>query len=242
MLLGGSAAGTNEYINAAVAGRLATDPPGTLRPPILYTSATTAFNADPEAAKFNTRRWGDYSNISLDPCDDMTMWAIQQFTVTTNVWGVAVARVKAPPPPSVVVRHAARPPSERGVGERHHYGDSGRRRRVLRPRARVRVPDQRRGHWGHPGQCRDVPLSHVDHAQRVDGRGVRCEPCSHGHQSRWSKRHHPVSDLPAIKSGRLRRGRQVGHRGVSSLEWQLVHPQVEYGLHRRRRLRVGRGC
>jgi hypothetical protein len=99
MLLGGSAAGLNEYINAAVAGRLATDPTGMLRPATVYTNATVAFNG-PFAPGTNTRRWGDYSDISLDPCDDMTMWAIQQFTVASDVWGVAVARVKAPPPPA----------------------------------------------------------------------------------------------------------------------------------------------
>ena len=101
MAIASSAAGISEYINAAVAGRLASDPPGTLRPAILYTSATAAYN---NGLFFNgsaLRRWGDYSNISLDPCDDMTMWAIQQYTAAPNVWGVAVARIRAPGPPAI---------------------------------------------------------------------------------------------------------------------------------------------
>jgi len=98
MVLAGSAAGTSEYINAAAAGRLATDPPGTLRPPILLTHATAAYNAIPDP----TYRWGDYSNASLDPVDDMTMWVVQQFAVGGDVWGIVVARIRAPgPPPSL---------------------------------------------------------------------------------------------------------------------------------------------
>jgi hypothetical protein len=100
MAIASSAAGTNEYINAAVAGRLATDPPGFLRPAILYTNATAAYNGA-FFSGFTSRRWGDYSNISLDPCDDMTMWAVQQYTASSNVWGVAVARIRAPAPPAI---------------------------------------------------------------------------------------------------------------------------------------------
>ena len=99
MVLASSAAGTFEYINAAVAGRLATDPPGTIRDAVLYTNSQAAYN--PTIDRPPLRRWGDYSHVSPDPCDDMTMWAFQQYTSSADNWSVAVAQIKAPPPPAV---------------------------------------------------------------------------------------------------------------------------------------------
>ncbi len=98
MALGCSAAGTNEYANAATVGRLGTDALGTLRTPVLYTTATTAYNPSSDPGGPYGRRWGDYSYTSLDPCDDMTMWTIQEFCNATNSYGVRVVKLLAPPP------------------------------------------------------------------------------------------------------------------------------------------------
>jgi hypothetical protein len=101
MLIGASAAGTNEYVNAVAIGRLAGDPPGMFRDPSLYTEATAAYNADDSrwsGSPRGARRWGDYSHTLVDPCDDMTMWTVQQYTAETDKWGIAVARMAAPPP------------------------------------------------------------------------------------------------------------------------------------------------
>jgi hypothetical protein len=100
MAISSSAAGTSEYINAAVAGRLATDAPGTMRAASLYTNSTAAYNPG-LGGRGSLLGWGDYSNMSLDPCDDMTMWAFQQYTSSPNLWGIAVAQIKAPPPPAL---------------------------------------------------------------------------------------------------------------------------------------------
>ena len=62
-----------------------------MRPPVLYTASTTAYNAP-----YN--RWGDYSYTSVDPADDMTLWTIQEFCNSANSYGVQVARLLAPPP------------------------------------------------------------------------------------------------------------------------------------------------
>ncbi len=99
MALGCSIAGTNERINAATVGRLAGDPLGTLQAPVAYTTSTTAYNppGDPGDPAFG-RRWGDYSYTSLDPCDDMTMWTIQEFCDATNSYGVRIVQLLAPPP------------------------------------------------------------------------------------------------------------------------------------------------
>lgn len=111
LIMGGSAAGREEYANAFVVGRLAGDPINMFRAPVLFTDARTPYLATPDAD--GIRRWGDYSQASVDPCDDMTMWTVQQHAATTTTWGVTVARVAAPPPampvatrPAVVPAHA----------------------------------------------------------------------------------------------------------------------------------------
>ena len=111
--LGFSTAGTNEYANAATAGRLATDSLGTLQAPLLYTNSTTAYNpsADPGSSS-GPRRWGDYSMTSLDPSDDMTMWTVQEFCSSTNTYGIQVVKLKAPAPATPL----ACSPSSVGLG------------------------------------------------------------------------------------------------------------------------------
>lgn len=95
--VGFSAAGESEYANAGTAGRLAGDAPGTLRPPVLYTASTSAYN--PRDSNNNPiNRWGDYSYTCVDPDDDMTMWTIQQYTSSPNYYGVRVAKLLAPGP------------------------------------------------------------------------------------------------------------------------------------------------
>ena len=91
VVLGCSAAGANEYANAAVTGRLASDTTGTMRTPSLFTASTSAYNAP-----YN--RWGDYSYTSLDPTDDMTLWTIQEFCNANNSYAVQIAKILAPPP------------------------------------------------------------------------------------------------------------------------------------------------
>jgi hypothetical protein len=94
-----STAGTNEYTNAGTAGRLSGDAAGTLQAPVSVTSSSTAYNppADPGDPSYG-RRWGDYSYVSLDPIDDMTMWSVHMFSDTTNSYGVRVTKLIAPPP------------------------------------------------------------------------------------------------------------------------------------------------
>lgn len=98
-LMGFSVAGANEFVNAGVAMRLATDPLGMLRAPVRITNSTSAYNPPNDTgARSGRRRWGDYSFTSLDPCDEMTFWTIQQFCDSTNSYGLRVARIPAPPP------------------------------------------------------------------------------------------------------------------------------------------------
>jgi Carboxypeptidase regulatory-like domain/FG-GAP-like repeat len=103
--LGCTIAGTNERVNAFTTGRLTGDTLGTLRdgpggtafPG--YTASATAYNPPSDPGGTGGRRWGDYSNVSLDPKDDMSMWTIQEYCNGTNTYSVRVARLLAPPPP-----------------------------------------------------------------------------------------------------------------------------------------------
>lgn len=102
--MGLEAAGANEHVNTATAGRLAGDPLGTMQAPVLVTNSVTAYNPSGDNGSRGSRRWGDYSYVSLDPRDDMTMWTVQMFCDAANSYGVRVAKLKAPPPatPSVM--------------------------------------------------------------------------------------------------------------------------------------------
>lgn len=99
--LGFSNAGVNAYINAGIAGRLSIDALGTTQSVFNYTSSTTAYNPASDPGGSAGRRWGDYSYVSVDPQDDMTMWTIQQFCSATNIYGCRVAKLLAPPPPAI---------------------------------------------------------------------------------------------------------------------------------------------
>jgi hypothetical protein len=96
--MGFSVAGANERINAGTVGRLANDPLGTMRSPLLYTASSTAYNPSGDPGSASGRRWGDFSFTCLDPSDDMTMWTIQEFCNAANSYGVQVVRLLAPGP------------------------------------------------------------------------------------------------------------------------------------------------
>lgn len=98
---GYSTAGTPFPINAATNGRLAGDTLGTTGAVALYTN-NVANTYNPPSDPGPTRRWGDYSFTSLDPKDDMTMWTIQEFCSSTNIYGVQAVKLLAPPPPAVL--------------------------------------------------------------------------------------------------------------------------------------------
>jgi hypothetical protein len=100
--LGYSTAGTPNRINAATNGRLASDALGTTQAVNIYTASGTAYNPPSDPGGAAGRRWGDYSFVSLDPKDDMTMWTIQEFCSSTNNYGVQVVKLGAPAPPAVL--------------------------------------------------------------------------------------------------------------------------------------------
>ncbi len=85
--------------NAGTIGRLSADTAGTVQAPIVnYSASTATYNPASDPGGTSGRRWGDYSYTSVDPCDDMTMWTIQEFASTTNNYGVRAVRLLAPAP------------------------------------------------------------------------------------------------------------------------------------------------
>ena len=95
LLFGCSTAGTNAYINALAAEKLLSDPVNTFRL-MPYTVSTTAYN--PNVMSVTGRPWGSYSYSSVDPCDDMTMWTIQEYCNKANVAGLRIVKILAPFP------------------------------------------------------------------------------------------------------------------------------------------------
>jgi hypothetical protein len=110
MGLGASTAGVPFRADVAISGRLAGDPLGTTRPFTQATASATSYNVQAQTPQ----RWGDYSRVDVDPNDDMTIWAFQEYCGAANSWNVRVAQVLAPPPavpataaPGVVCRELA---------------------------------------------------------------------------------------------------------------------------------------
>ena len=101
MAIGGSIAGANHHADAWFSGRLAGDPAGQTDTPTEYTATAAAYNPPGDPGGGSGRRWGDFSMTSVDPDDDMTLWTIQEYTSSTNVWGTRVARLRAPGPATV---------------------------------------------------------------------------------------------------------------------------------------------
>jgi hypothetical protein len=96
--LGMTTAGSATRVNAAVTGRLASDPLGTMSgAPVVY-SANTSFAYNVQGSPASRQRWGDYSYTSVDPDDDMTLWTLQEYVDANDSYGVRLVRLLAPPP------------------------------------------------------------------------------------------------------------------------------------------------
>ncbi len=99
MALGCSVAGASEHAEIAVAGRLATDSLGSIQSPTTAVTSATSYNINTGGS---TYRWGDFSVVTVDPNDDMTMWTVQEYCNATDSWGVQVVKLFAPPPATPV--------------------------------------------------------------------------------------------------------------------------------------------
>lgn len=99
-----SRSGATIRINTATTGRLSGDAMGTTQLISTITASATSYNVQISG----TQRWGDYTNVSLDPDDDMTMWGVAGFCNANNSWGMRVTKLLAPLPPPLT---SATPPN-----------------------------------------------------------------------------------------------------------------------------------
>ncbi len=93
-----TSAGLAAYANASTVGRLSGDAAGTTGTKTNTTASSTAYNPPSDPGNSGSRRWGDYSYVSLDPIDDQTMWMVHQFCDATNSYGSRITKLIAPPP------------------------------------------------------------------------------------------------------------------------------------------------
>ena len=101
-VIGFSAAGTNEFVNAGAVDRLAADQAGTLSAPTLFSSSTAAYNPLADPGSSFGRRWGSYSETVTDGCDGVTVWTLQQFVNATDSYALQAAKVQGPAPPTPI--------------------------------------------------------------------------------------------------------------------------------------------
>ncbi len=82
-----SKGGPREFTSAVAAGRKASDPINSIQPASKIFDSFTFYTG---------QRWGDYSYVSLDPDDDLTMWTIQMYCAGQRNWATRVAELKLP--------------------------------------------------------------------------------------------------------------------------------------------------
>jgi Abnormal spindle-like microcephaly-assoc'd, ASPM-SPD-2-Hydin len=81
--------GTTVFPSIAYAGRVPTDPAGTLEAEVNVITGTGSQLA-------NLSRWGDYSAMTVDPVDDCTFWYTQEYMKTSGTfnWHTRIANFK----------------------------------------------------------------------------------------------------------------------------------------------------
>jgi hypothetical protein len=92
--LNASTAGTGNFAQIALSGRLVDDTSGATESPQITSLPTGAYNL----GSGTPRRWGDYSQTVVDPTDNQTFWTFQEYANANNSWGVRVIKLQAPPP------------------------------------------------------------------------------------------------------------------------------------------------
>jgi hypothetical protein len=87
--LGYSVSSTAVFPSLRYAGRLATDPAGTLPQ-----GENVILNGN--FSQTSTSRWGDYSSMNVDPADDCTFWYTGEYATSGSSWGTRIASFRFP--------------------------------------------------------------------------------------------------------------------------------------------------
>lgn len=76
MAIGFSASGPTLYAGAYYAIRTPDDPPGTMREAVAIAEGQDVYDLGG-----GTNRWGDYTSVALDPTDEVTFWAYNEYAL-----------------------------------------------------------------------------------------------------------------------------------------------------------------
>lgn len=97
-LLGYARYSPQEYVGGYYSFRGHADPPNQMQNEAVLKAGEAT---DQQDFGGGTVRWGDYSNTSVDPNDDLTMWSIQEYAAFPgNTWGTWWGEVIPPGPPA----------------------------------------------------------------------------------------------------------------------------------------------
>jgi len=91
VVLACSGSNASQFVGTYYTGRRASDPLGEMATPVQYRAGQASQNNIDGAGR---NRWGDYSLSSVDPEDDRTFWAIQEYAHATDIWGTHVAELE----------------------------------------------------------------------------------------------------------------------------------------------------
>ncbi len=105
MTIGASRSSLTMFPGTVVAGRLREDSPTGADALGVTEALSSAFagqaryiNQNLSQAANTGRRWGDYSQTSVDPNDDQTMWSFQEYSDASGNWHERAIKLQAPPP------------------------------------------------------------------------------------------------------------------------------------------------
>jgi hypothetical protein len=113
--VGYSLSSTSVYPSIRYAGRLPTDPLGSLSQG--EATMIAGSGAETDSSGFSGARWGDYSSMSVDPSDDCTFWYANEYFATTSDtgWRTRIGHFEFPscetPPPPAPTISGFTPPS-----------------------------------------------------------------------------------------------------------------------------------
>ncbi len=80
VLIGYNRFSANDYASDEFSFRLASDPPNTLEPDVLFKAGEAPYVV--VGRNSGSNRWGDFSTTMVDPADDLTFWTIQEYAAT----------------------------------------------------------------------------------------------------------------------------------------------------------------
>jgi hypothetical protein len=103
-IVGFSQFSSEQWPSAGYAVRMAGDPAGAMREPVVYKAGEDQYQADYGSGRY---RWGDYSKAQVDPSNDADLWVVNEYAAPNDqvpdyggVWGTWWAKVKSPTQPT----------------------------------------------------------------------------------------------------------------------------------------------